>query len=69
MAGAGAGEPMTVAQVAAGRAREELAAAVRRSLTQPGSVTPSEQYRLITAERRAEQACIEIPSLRTVQPG
>ena len=60
MAGAGADEPMTVAQVAAGSAREALAAAVRRSLTRPGSVPPAEQHRLITAERQAEQACAEV---------
>jgi hypothetical protein len=69
VAGAGADEPMTVAQVAAGSAREALAAAVRRSLTRPGSVPPSEQQRLITAERQAEQACTEILAPRTVQPG
>jgi len=59
MAGAGADEPMTVARVAAGRAREALVAAVRRSLTRPGSVPPAEQDRLITADRQAEQACAE----------
>ena len=61
MAGASADDPMSEAQVAAGTAREALAAAVRRSLTRPGSVPPAEQYRLITAERHAEQACAEGP--------
>ena len=56
MTGASAGEPMTTAQAAAGHARQELAAAVRRSLTRPGSVPPAEQHRLITADRQAEQA-------------
>jgi hypothetical protein len=57
MVGASADEPMSVAQVAAGSAREALAAAVRRSLTRPGSVPPAEQqHRLITAERQADQA-------------
>jgi hypothetical protein len=68
MAGASAVESMTVAR-AAGRAREALAAAVRRSLTRPGSVPPAEQHRLITADRRAEQAIAEVLALRTGQPG
>jgi len=62
MAAAGADEPLTAAQVAAGSAREALAAAVRRSLTRPGSVPPAEQHRLIAAERRAEQAVAEYPA-------
>ena len=69
MAGAGAEEPMTAARVAAVRAREALAAAVRRSLTRPGSVPPAEQHRLITADRRAERAIAEVLAPRTGQPG
>ena len=61
-------ESMTVAQVAAGNAREALAAAIRRSLTRPGSVPPAEQHRLITAERRAEDACAEVLDPRTGKP-
>jgi hypothetical protein len=57
MAVAGADEPLITAQVAAGRTREALAEAIRRSLTRPGSVPPAEQqHRLITAERQADQA-------------
>ena len=58
----GADEPLTAAQVAAGTAREALAAAVRRSLSRPGSVPPSEQDRLIAAERPAEQVVAEYPA-------
>ena len=68
MADPGADEPIAVARVAAGRAREELAAAVRRSLTRPGSVQPAEQHRLITAERVAQQVCAEVLTARTGQP-
>jgi hypothetical protein len=62
MAVAGADEPWTAAQVAAVTARQALAAAVRRSLSRPGSVPPAEQDRLIAAERRAEQAGAEYPA-------
>ena len=51
MAVSGADEPVTAAQVAAETAR---AAAVRRSLTRPGSLPSAEQARLIGAERRAQ---------------
>ena len=37
-----------------------LAEAIRRSLTRPGSVPPAEQHWLITAERRAEDACAKV---------
>ena len=62
MAVPGADEPFTAAQTVAGAAREALAAAVRRSLSQPGSVPPAEQDRLIAAERRAERAVAEDPA-------
>ena len=62
MAVAGADEPWTAAQVAAGTAREALAAAVRWSLSRPGSVPPAEQDRLTAAERRAEQAVADYPA-------
>jgi len=69
MAGASADKPMTAAQVAAGSARQALASAVRRSLTRPGSVPPSEQHRLITAERQAERACAEVLEPRSPRRG
>jgi hypothetical protein len=68
MADPSAEEPIVVAQVTAGKAREELTAAVRRSSTRPGSVPPSEQHRLITAERQAQQVCAEVLTARTGQP-
>ena len=68
MADPSAEEPIVVAQVAAGNAREALAAAVRRSLTRPGSVPPAEQHRLITADRRAQQVCAEVLTARTGRP-
>jgi len=66
---AGAAESMEVAHVAAGNAREALAATVLRSLILPGSVSPAEQHRLITADRRAERACAEVLASRTDRPG
>ena len=68
VAGASADEPMSAAPVAAKSAREALAAAVRWSLTGPGSVPPAEQHRLITAERRAEDACAEVLDPGTGKP-
>lgn len=68
MADPSAEEPIVVAQVAAGNAREALAAAVRRSLTRPGSVPPAEQHRLIIAERQAEQVSAEVVTARAAQP-
>ena len=68
VAGASADEPMSAAPVAAKSAREALAAAVRRSLTRPGSVPPAEQHRLIIAERQAEQVSAEVLTARTAQP-
>ena len=69
MAGSRAVESMTVALVAAGSAREGVAAAMRRALTRPGAVPPAEQHRLITAERRAEDACAEVIDPRSGKPG
>ena len=54
MAVSGADEPVTAAQVAAETARAALAAAVRRSLTRPGSLPSAEQARLIGAAWRAQ---------------
>jgi len=57
--------PLTAAQVAASRAREALPSAIRRRLTRPVSVLPSEQDRLISAQRQGRSVVRRGPDTTT----